>query len=132
MQRPGSARPAASGRQRTQGRLAVRLVARLASRVKTHSGILENISKSGAKLAIDKPPQVGSEVILNWHGNELFGRVSWASATHCGLEFDTVVPPALLEATLSLDEAARVPDELDVTGVAAKDWFDGDGRYGFD
>ena len=43
-----------------------------------------------------------------------------------------VVPPALLEATLSLDEAAGVPDELDVSGVAAKDWFDGEGRFGFD
>jgi hypothetical protein len=130
--RPGISSPQTGPRKRTQGRLGVRLVAKLASRVRTHSGILENISKSGAKLAIDKPPQVGSEVILNWHGNELFGRVSWASATHCGLVFDSIVPPALLEATLSLDEAARVPDELDVSGVAAKDWFDGEGRYGFD
>src|SRR5687768_4422822 len=125
-------RPAASGRQRTQGRLPVRLVAKLASRMRTHSAILENISKSGAKLALDNAPQVGSEVILQWHGNELFGTVSWTTPTQCGLVFDAIVPPALLEATLSLDETAHVPDELDATGAAARDWFDGDGRYGFD
>lgn len=132
MHKPRPARPTASGRQRTQGRLAVRLVAKLASRVRTHAGILENISKRGAKLAIDHAPRIGCEVILNWHGHEVFGRVSWTSPTHCGLVFDSIVPPALLEATLSLDEAAHVPDELDVTGAAARDWFDGEGRFGFD
>jgi hypothetical protein len=132
MHRPGLTRPTASGHQRTQGRLAVRLVAKLASKVRNHSAILENISKSGAKLSIDSPPQVGSEVILQWHGNELFGTVSWTSPTQCGLVFDTIVPPALLQQTLTLDEAAHVPDELDVAGAVAKDWFDGDGRFGFD
>ncbi len=132
MQRPGLVRTNASGRQRTQGRLPVRLVAKVASRSRTHAAILENISKSGAKLSVDSAPPVGSEVILRWHGHELFGRVSWTSATHCGLAFDSIVPPALLEETLSLDEAAHVPDELDVTGAAAREWFDGEGRYGFD
>jgi hypothetical protein len=121
-----------SVRKRTQGRLAVRLVARLASKVRTHSAILENISKSGAKLSIDNPPQVGSEVILQWHGNELFGQVSWASPTQCGLAFASTVPPTLLEGALALDEAAHVPDELDVTGATARAWFDGGGRFGFD
>ena len=93
MHNRGLTRPAASGRQRTQGRLPVRLVAKLASRMRTHSAILENISKSGAKLALDNAPQVGSEVILQWHGNELFGRVTWTSPTQCGLVFDAIVPP---------------------------------------
>jgi len=132
MHRPGLTPSNPSGHKRTQGRLAVRLVARLASKVRTHSAILENISKSGAKLAVDNAPQIGSDVILKWHGHELLGRVSWTSATHCGLVFEKTVPPALLEETLSLDELAHVPDELDVTGAAAREWFDGEGRYGFD
>ena len=132
MHRPGLTPTSQSGRKRTQGRLAVRLVARLASKVRTHSAILENISKSGAKLSIENPPQVGSEVILQWHGNELFAQVSWTSSTQCGLVFASTVPPALLEGALALDEAEHVPDELDVTGATARAWFDGDGRYGFD
>ena len=132
MHRPGLARPGAGVHQRTQGRLAVRLVAKLTSKARTQSAILENISKRGAKLVIDNPPEKGSDVILRWHGNELFGRVSWTSPTHCGLAFASLVPPALLEATLSLDESAHVPDELDVNSATARDWFDGDGRHGFD
>ena len=129
MHRPGLTPSDSSTHKRTQGRLAVRLVARLASRVRTHSAILENISKSGAKLSIDSPPQIGSEVLLQWHGNELFGRVSWTSSTQCGLVFASTVPPALLEGALVLDEAAHVPDELDVTGAAARALFDGAGRF---
>ena len=132
MHRPGLTPSKPEGRKRTQGRLAVRLVARLASKVRTHSAILENISKSGAKLTIDNPPAVGSEVILQWHGNELFGQVSWASADQCGLVFASLVPPALLQSTLTLDETAHVPDELDLGGATARAWFDGDGRHGFD
>ena len=132
MHRPGLAQSKPGERKRTQGRLAVRLVAKLASRVRTHSAILENISKSGAKLTIDDPPRVGSEVILQWHGHELFGEVSWTSPTQCGLVFAAIVPPALLETTLALDEAAHVPDELDANGASAKAWVDGSGRFGFD
>jgi hypothetical protein len=132
MHRQGTTSTQAGARKRTQGRLGVRLVAKLASRVQTHSGILENISRSGAKLALDNPPRIGSEVILQWHGNELFGQVSWATSTHCGLLFSSTVPPALLETTLSLDETERVPDELDASGAAVRTWFDGDGRCGFD
>lgn len=130
MHRPGLAQSKLGGRKRTQGRLAVRLVARLASRVRTHSAILENISKSGAKLTIDNPPPVGSEVILQWHGNELFGEVSWISPTQCGLVFAAMVPPDLLQSTLALDEAEHVPDELDVAGAAAKAWVEGDDGFG--
>ena len=132
MHRSGPTPSSPNGRKRAQGRLAVRLVARLASKVRTHSAILENISKSGAKLSIDSPPPVGSEAILKWHGNELFGQVSWTSPTQCGLVFASTVPSALLHGALALDEAAHVPDELDVTGATARAWFDGDGRFGFD
>jgi hypothetical protein len=132
MHRPGLTSPGSGTHKRTQGRLAVRLVARLASKVRTHSAILENISKSGAKLSIDNPPQVGSEVILQWHGNELFGEVSWTSPTQCGLVFASTVPPALLEGALALDQAAHVPDELNVTGATARAWFESGGRHGFD
>lgn len=129
MHRPGLTSSDPSAHKRTQGRLAVRLVAKLASKVRTHSAILENISKSGAKLSVDSPPQVGSEVVLQWHGNELFGTVSWTSTTQCGLEFASTVPPALLEGALALDEAAHVPDDLDVTGAAARALFDSAGRF---
>lgn len=132
MDRPGIQPSQASGHKRSQGRLAVRLVAKLKSRSRTQSAILENISKNGAKLAITEPPGVDSEVILQWHGNELFGRVSWASETHCAVVFGSAVSPGVLQATLSLDEVAHVPEELNVDGAAAKAWFDGNGRFGFD
>ena len=118
MHRPGNPLSQASARKRSQGRLGVRLVAKLKSRTRTQSAILENISKSGAKLAVADPPETDSDVILQWHGNELFGRVGWTSPTHCAVVFGSLVPPALLQATLSLDEVAHVPDELFRAGRA--------------
>jgi hypothetical protein len=132
MHRPGSPLSQAGGRKRSQGRLGVRLVAKLTSRTRTQSAILENISKSGAKLAIADPPEADSDVILRWHDNELFGRIGWTSATHCAVVFGSLVPPEVLQATLSLDEVAHVPDGLNLDSAAARAWFDGTGRHGFD
>ena len=132
MHKLGNPSSQASGHKRSQGRLGVRLVAKLKSRTRTQSAILENISKSGAKLAIADPPAIGSEVILQWHGNELFGRVCWTAASHCAVGFGSLVPPALLHATLSLDEVAHVPDDLNLDSAAARAWFDGEGRFGHD
>ena len=93
--------------------------------------MLENISKSGAKLAITGAPAIGTEVVLQWHEHDAFGTVRWASATHCGVLFESAVPPNVLQATLSLDEVARVPEESNLAS-AARAWFDGRVRFGFD
>jgi hypothetical protein len=118
--------------KRSQGRLEVRLQATLQTRSGTQSAILENISKSGAKLRATNPPAAGSDVILRWHEHEAFGSISWTSATHCGLRFPSILSPAQLQATLALDDIAHVPEELDDAAAAAKAWAEGSIRVGLD
>jgi hypothetical protein len=118
--------------RRTQGRLDVRLAAKLKSHGGTQPAILENVSKKGAKLQISAPPKVGTDAMLHWHGNEVLARVSWTSSTHCGLELYRSLSEELLRATLALDASDRVPDGLNSDEAAAKEWADGRARFGFD
>lgn len=132
MRRTGVAGAPGHAAKRSQGRLSVRLEATLKSQSWTRSAILENISKSGAMLAVSGAPATGTDVVLHWHGNEVFGSVSWVSASHCGIAFESTVSPEILRSTLTLDETAHVPDELDAESATARAWFEGDGRMGFD
>jgi hypothetical protein len=119
-------------RKRSQGRLEVRLDATLKSHSWTRSAILENISRSGAMVTVESAPPKGTEVVLEWHSNQAFGRVAWANETRCAVRFESPVSALVLQSTLSLDQVAHVPDGLDCNGAAAKAWFDGAGRFGFD
>ena len=119
------------GRKRTQGRLEIRLHATIRTLSGSHSVVLENISKKGAKLSVQAGLKKGSQVVLQWHGYEAFGTVSWSSSTHCGVILSSKVAESVLRSTLDLNETSYVPKE-DTARLAARAWADGSTRFGFD
>ena len=128
----GSTTAAAPVHRRTQGRLKVRLPAKIVTLTRTHAAILENISRKGARLQVDLLPTLGAQAVLRWDRYEAFGTISWASGEHCGVLFASVLAEEPLRATLALDEAAALPDQSDITTEAAREWAAGNRRSGFD
>ena len=52
-----------------------------------------DISQSGVKVETDRPPARGEEVVLTLDGfRPLPGVVRWASADHCGISFNQLIP----------------------------------------
>jgi hypothetical protein len=119
------------GRKRNQGRLDVRLHATIKTLSGSRAAILENISKSGAKLSVQDTVAKGSQVVVEWHGHEAFGTVAWSSATHCGVILSSPVTEAVLRSTLDLNETVGLPED-DADRIAARDWAIGSARFGFD
>jgi hypothetical protein len=132
MQRGAFRHPARPrGRKRNQGRLDVRLHASIKTLSGSRAAILENISKSGAKLCVQVAVTKGSQVVVEWHGYEAFGTVAWASPTHCGVIFSSPVTEAVLRATVDINEKLALPDD-DADRIAAREWASGSARFGFD
>lgn len=88
------------GSKRSQGRLDVRLIAKLKTHLGTRTAILENISKNGAMLELAVAPRVGSEVVLQWDQHEVLGKVAWVSDNHCGVTLYETLTEHVLRATL--------------------------------
>lgn len=120
----------ARGRKRTQGRLDVRLQATIKTVSGFHSAVLENISREGAKLGVQGRIREGSQVVVQWHGFEAFGTVSWSSPTHCGVILSSEVGESVLHSTLDLNEVLAATD--DDAKLAARAWAEGRTRFGFD
>ncbi len=127
----GSKSSDAPVRRRTQGRLKVRLPARIDTLSATHSAILENISRKGAKLVVEAPPKCGSNAVLRWDKYEAFGTISWVSGTRCGVLFASGLSEEPLRATLSLDEVTAMSDDTGFESLAAREWVEGSARSGF-
>lgn len=58
--------------------------------------LLDDISRTGARLAIARPVIVGEDAVLRCGAIECFGRIVWAEADACGLEFDEPLDKATL------------------------------------
>lgn len=91
--------------QRSFGKLGKRSTGRLASGIdallvlpgKSIPCVLENISRRGAKLQMDTPPQLGASIILRVDRIDAFGTVSWVRGLRCGIVFEEPIAVSLLE-----------------------------------
>jgi hypothetical protein len=118
--------------RRSQGRIDIRLSAKLKSHFGTQPAILQNVSKNGAKVSIVNAPKIGSDVILQWHGNEALGQVVWSTGIECGLTLYSALSEEVLRNTLALDSIAHIPEDISAEAAAAKEWAEGSGKFGFD
>lgn len=118
--------------KRKQGRIEVRLPAKLVLMSATHAAILNNLSRKGAKLSLDNPPPRGSDAVLRWGDFEAFGTISWVSGRRCGILFLSPLPEEPLRATLALNDAQRLPEDAEGDLGAARAWVEGTGRLGLD
>jgi hypothetical protein len=124
-------RATASAGKRSKGRIELRLRAKLIGLANSQPAILENLSKTGAKLRVAAPLRIGSELVLQWHGSEALGKVSWSRGGQCGLTFAAPLGEPVLHQALALDAAERLPDEDD-DRAAARAWVEGNARIGID
>ena len=54
----------------------------------TRTGTMWDLSERGARVQMDRPPQVGASVVLEWTCYDARGTVVWATENMCGLMFD--------------------------------------------
>lgn len=87
--------------------------------------ILIDLSTTGARIAVDKPPKVGTEAMLHWDRYEAFGEVVWAEGVQFGFSFDEPIPTQVVLATRDLDDVARLPHDEELLRRAAQDWVEG-------
>lgn len=128
LQRMGSAERRSQGERRKSERLDARFAAvRVASGDGVGSALCGDLSRSGARLSLDRPLAVG-EVLSVGFGSDvsLTGRVAWVDGAECGIEFDSAVEgqvPAGVSATgdrrqrplVLLDGTPRFQEGLSVT-----------------
>ncbi|NBW76682.1 MAG: hypothetical protein EBR34_12925 [Sphingomonadaceae bacterium] len=103
--------------RRGNPRLRLRLPALLITLHGQGPAVLENVSRSGARISSRFVLQAGESCILRLPGIELFADVAWCAHWRCGLNFERPLAQAQLLALRELDGVSR-PSERD----ANKDW----------
>jgi hypothetical protein len=77
----------------TGRRAAARLRLHLPGELVTLDGqgraVIENLSRTGARIATRLTVRPGTTCVLRWHGCEALGVVRWQYNGHCGLAFDS-------------------------------------------
>ena len=91
--------------KRTFGKLGKRAAARLATQIDGgletpgHSAgcRVENLSRSGCRLHLDKPPGMGVTVLVRIERIEALGHVAWVREDRCGVTFSEALEQSALE-----------------------------------
>ncbi|WP_295631908.1 PilZ domain-containing protein [Novosphingobium sp.] len=112
--------------RRRYGRLRLRLRARLITIHGTASGVLADLSVTGARVLLHEPLPSAGDALLQWEGNEAFGMIVWVHGCECGVLFDEPLPEALL---LGMRDVESCPDEREQARTAAAVFVSG--RPGF-
>lgn len=67
-------------------------------------GLLMDLSRTGARIALMTPPPLGSGVALRWDGYEAACRVRWVHERQCGLDFDEGLADEVVVRTRALPD----------------------------
>jgi len=126
MNRPFASNAATSSPgRRARSRLRVRLPVKVTTLSCTQTGVLADLSLTGARLLITRPAGPGAEVLLQWCGHEAFGTVSWEHDGMCGVHFTEAITPKVLVATRDIDDAGHLPEDRDINRALAAEWVMG-------
>ena len=67
-------------------------------------GVMQDLSRSGARVSLrEAPPRRGRDVLLRYGPHEIFGQVVWCSGTEAGIEFHTPISAEELAETVGYD-----------------------------
>lgn len=112
---------------------ASRLRLRLPAFADMHSGtvrvVLCDISLGGAKVFTHGALPVAREVLLRWGPHEAFGTIVWERDGLRGVQFDQLLPAAVLIATRDLQDAGGLNRDEVAEWVAEKGWGFGKALY---
>ncbi len=113
--------------RRRHSRLRLCLPARLITLSGNFNATLVDLSRTGARIAVDRSPTAGCEAVLEWGSHDAFCTVAWFDGNCCGLRFEESLPQKIILATRQLGEDTPV---LDHRRVAALAWATGHLRIG--
>ncbi len=111
--------------RRGRSRLHIRLLARITTRTRTLRGVLRDLSLTGAGLQIADGIAIGEDVLIEWGRFEAFGQVVHVRRNLCGVNFDECILPSVLLATRDMDDAERLPRDIDLAREDARNWVEG-------
>ncbi|MGV3770092.1 MAG: PilZ domain-containing protein [Sphingobium phenoxybenzoativorans] len=57
-------------------------------------GVIEDISRHGAKLVTEYPERLGRRVAIRGVALDVAGTIMWRSGDRCGIRFDAPIDPA--------------------------------------
>lgn len=104
--------------------------ARLIDVTASHKVTLEDISRTGARIASPEPLELalGEAVILQWFGFEHFGEIVWRFGNRAGISFEGMLAdPELLDTRRLQDRMQGVGGESYLQRQAALEWVRGTG-----
>lgn len=122
-------RPLNSARQghRSGNRLQLDLSGQLELTSGTIACVVENLSRTGARLALASPPPRGSPVILHVAERRMFALLTWTRGDQCALRFDDPVGLEDMQRFLWISQN-REQYERDRASTAAREWTAGLGE----
>jgi hypothetical protein len=62
-------------------------------------GHLWDLSETGARISLPRPPEVGETAVLKWGTERVMCRVVWTEHDLCGLEFDGPIDLAVVSSS---------------------------------
>ena len=92
----------------------------------TRTCLLVNISASGARVRMSKPPSVGSTAIFTFHLLKHYCKVVWSRGEECGLSFDRQIEQEDMEGMLWITQNRAQYERLNQESRVA-DWAEGIG-----
>lgn len=91
------------------------------------SCLLDDLSRSGARVSLQQLPTKGSDGILTCSGLDVFCTVVWVRNGQCGLHFAEPLPQEVLLAMRNLLDNYAQHERDRVKGIA-RDWVTGSNR----
>ena len=79
----------------------------------------------GARMACEKPPAAGLEVMIRWGSFDAFGMVVWSSLSTFGVRFFDPIGPEVLIATRDTDDAEHICSRTDLSRREAQAFVNG-------
>ena len=65
-------------------------------------GHLWDLSETGARVSVEKPPEPGESAMLKWGAEKAMCRVIWVEHDICGLAFDSPIGREIVESSARL------------------------------
>ena len=93
--------------RRGSARVKVSVEAHLQTAAANWRGTLCDISETGARMLIARPPIAGATALLRWQEHETLCRVVWATDDMCGLQFERPIPLAAVRESAQCREGPR-------------------------
>ncbi|MFC3102144.1 PilZ domain-containing protein [Altererythrobacter lauratis] len=109
--------------RRRDARLRLGVPAQLITLAGQYTVSLADLSQSGAHVAARLPFEVSRDAVLSWMGFEAFGRIVWHRGCEAGIEFDDLLPEAVLLQTRQQVDSGKVRSFEQEVYEDARSWY---------